>query len=62
MKYYITLVVDGRAVIEVDADNIDNAVDKAKTEFHDFDIGDLECINAYPANVEDENGKLTDIT
>ena len=62
MKYYVTLAVDGRAVIEVDADNIEEAVSKAENEFTEFDIGDLECVDADPVNVEDENGKLTDIT
>lgn len=61
MKYYVTLVVDTRAIIEVDADNIDNAVRKAETKFNDFDIGDLECISAYTVSVEDKNGKVTDI-
>lgn len=61
MKYYVTLTVNARAVIEVDADNIEEAVSKAENEFTEFDIGDLECVDADPVNVEDEDGDLTDL-
>ena len=59
MKYYVTLAVNARAVIEVDADNIEEAVSEAENKFTEFDIGDLECVDADPVNVEDEYGNLT---
>lgn len=57
MKYYVTLAVNARVEIEVEANSVKDAINKAETEFTEIDIGDLECVDATPHHAIDENGK-----
>lgn len=60
MTYYVTYAVDGRFTAEVEADSIEEAKAKAESKYYDADFGQLECIDSYPVNCEDEEGNLTD--
>ena len=63
MKYYFSMKVDGRMTVEVDADNAQEAFDKAIAEWEtgDFDFNkNMEIVDSYPVNCEDEDGNLTD--
>lgn len=60
MTYYVTYAVDGRFTAEVEADSIEEAKAKAEYQYYDANFGQLECIDAYPVNCEDEEGNLTD--
>ena len=55
--------VDGRVSVEVDAATAQDAFDKAikRWENDDFDFNrELEIVDSYPVNAEDEDGNLTD--
>lgn len=56
MKYYVTLAVDTRINIEVEANNLEEAEVKAQEEFMEIDIGDLNYADSFVVSVEDENG------
>ena len=56
MKYYVTYKINARYIVEVEADNIDDALDKAEYEFIDADFGESEDICGEPVVVEDQNG------
>lgn len=56
MKYYVTLAVDTRINIEVEANNLEEAEVKAQEEFMEIDIGDLDYADSFVVSVEDENG------
>ena len=56
MKYYVTLAVDTRRNIEVEANNLEEAEVKAQEEFMEVDIGDLNYADSFVVSVEDENG------
>ena len=56
MKYYVTLAVDTRINIEVEANNLEDAEAKAQEEFMEVDIGDLDYADSFVVSVEDENG------
>lgn len=58
MKYYVGIAIDGRVYVEVEADNFDEAKEKAIKTFEDMDFGQLENIEAKVINAEDENGKF----
>ena len=56
MKYYVTLAVDTRINIEVEANNLEEAEVRAQEEFMEVDIGDLDYADSFVVSVEDENG------
>lgn len=60
MKYYVSLAIDGRYHVVVDADNFEDAKEKAIDMYCDANFGDLECIDCTPVNAEDENGVFKD--
>ena len=63
MKYYVSMKVDGRMTVEVDAKDANEAFDKAIVEWQtgDFDFNkNMEIVDSFPVNCEDENGNLTD--
>ena len=56
MKYYIKYAIDGRYVVEVEADSLEEALDKADEKYCNADFGALEdIIDAEIVRVEDEN-------
>ena len=56
MKYYVTYKIEARYVAEVDADDVDEARDKAIDKYMNTDFGEACDIEAEPIIVEDENG------
>lgn len=56
MTYYVTFKIDARYVAEVEANDIDEARDKALDKYIDADFGEAHDIDAEPIIVEDENG------
>ena len=63
MKYTVSMRVDGRVNITVDAKDADEAFENARKEWYVADIDfnkDMEIVEACPVNCEDENGNLTD--
>lgn len=56
MKYYVTYKIDARYIAEVEADNLDEAMEKAEEEFVDAYFGAAEDIDGEKIIVEDENG------
>jgi len=62
MKYTVSMKVEGRIDVEVEADDTDDAFEKAKTAFMDVEItGDnFDFVDAEPVNCMDENGNLKD--
>ena len=63
MKYQVSMKVDGRVTVEVDAKDANEAFDKAteKWQNEDFDFNkDMEIVDSCPVNCEDEEGNLTD--
>lgn len=62
MKYIVSMKVEGRIDVEVEAENSDEAFEKAKNEFMNIEIGkdNFEFVDSEPVNCSDENGNLTD--
>lgn len=60
MKYYVGIAVDGRVYIEVEANDLNEAREKANDIMMDTDLGQLECIDWNVINAEDEKGNLHD--
>ena len=58
MTYYVTYKVDARYVVEVEADNLDDARTKAEEEFLDADFGAAKDIDGEDIIVEDERGNF----
>ena len=56
MKYYVTLKIEARYVVGVEADNVDDARDRAIDEYMDADFGEAQDIEAEPIIVEDDLG------
>lgn len=56
MKYYVTYKIDARYVAEVEADSLEEAMEKAEEEYIDADFGVTEAIDGEQIIVEDENG------
>lgn len=60
MKYNVTLAVEGRLTIEVEATSFRNAKDKAMDAFSDANIGDIECVGLTAVNAESNDGVFVD--
>ena len=60
MKFYVSIAIDGRYEAEVDAENFEDAKNKAINKYIDADFGELECINCKPVNAEREDGEFKD--
>ena len=56
MKYYVTYRIDARYVVEVEANDIEEARKKASEEFCDADFGVAEDIDGEDIIIEDEDG------
>lgn len=58
MNYYITYMVDARYVVEVNADNVQEALQKADNAFSEANFGEAQDIDGTVAFVEDENDMI----
>lgn len=58
-KYWVTRRVDARVVISVEANSIEEALEKSEEKMMDFEFNDLdEIVDDYPIVVEDEKGNF----
>ena len=60
MKYIVSIAVNGRLSVEVEANSFEEAHDLAIDEVCDINMGELECIDWSAVNAEDESGKFVD--
>ena len=58
MVYYVTFAVDARFVAEIEANDIEEAIDLATDRFCDADFGDAEDIEGDAIIVENESGNF----
>ena len=55
MKYCVTYRIDARYITEVEADSLQEALDKAYDEYIGADFGEARDIDGEVVFVEDEN-------
>ncbi len=61
MKYTISMKVDGRVDMEVEADSLEEAFEIARCEGPSTkEMKKMEVIDTSPVNATDENGELHD--
>lgn len=58
MKYRMSVAIDGRIDIDIEADSFEEA--KQKMSLDDVDLSAMDVIKAVPVNAEDENGVFKD--
>ena len=56
MKYYVTYKIDARYIVEVEAENIEEAKKQGESKFVNADFGEAEDIDGEAIVVEDNNG------
>lgn len=61
MKYSVSIKVDGRITLEVDADNPHEAAEVAMREFATADLARMDVADFFPVNCEDAEGNLVDL-
>lgn len=60
MKYTVSVAIDGRIDVEVEADSFEEAKENARYEFGNCDWNMMELVDAHAVNAEDENGVFVD--
>lgn len=55
--FYVTFKVEGRYVVEVEAENIEGAIKEARPEFSDAYFGELQDIDGEEIIIENEKGE-----
>lgn len=60
MKYTVSIAVNGRIDVVVDANSFESAKDKAIDAFRDADLTKMEIVGGGAVNAEDENGNFVD--
>jgi hypothetical protein len=55
-KFYVTCKIEARYIVEVEADNLADAMIKAEEEYYDADFGAAQDICGETIIVEDEDG------
>jgi SHS2 domain-containing protein len=58
MTYTVSMRVDGRVNVEVEAASANEAFDKADEAFMNADLTQMEIVESYPICAEDEDGNL----
>ena len=58
MKYTVSVAIDGRIDVNVEADSFEDA--KSKISLIDIDLRNMECVGCRAVNAEDENGVFED--
>ena len=56
MSYYVTYKINARYVVEVEAENIEEAKKEAESSFLDADFGEAQDINGEAIIIEDQHG------
>ena len=60
MKYEVSIVVDGRFYVNVEANSPEEAKELGEIAFQEATCGDVECIDWFVQHVVDEDDKYTD--
>jgi len=60
MKYNVSVAIDGRIDVEVEARNFEEAREKARYKVGDCNWNMMELVNVNPVNAEDEKGEFVD--
>ena len=60
MKYIVSVAIDGRIDVEVEANSFEEAEHEAVLQAGDSDWNQMELVNCTPVNAEDENGVFKD--
>ena len=58
MKYYVIYKLEARYIAEVEANDLEEAMQKAESEYLDADFGAAEDIDGEKIIIEDENGNF----
>lgn len=58
MTYYVSYKIDARYIAEVEANNLEEAMQKAEENYIDADFGAAQDIEGEPIIVEDESGNF----
>ena len=58
MTYYVTYKIDARYIAEVEADNLEEAKNKALDKYQDADFGEAVDIDGEAIIVENERGNF----
>lgn len=61
MEYIVTVAVNGRYLVKVDAENLIDVRSFAEEKFSDADFGELSEITGCPFCAEDGNGEWHDL-
>lgn len=51
-RFVVSIAVDARIDVEVDADNIEEAMDMVRDGNYDYNLGDIEFIDDKPVNIK----------
>ena len=60
MKYVVSIAVDGRIDVEVEANSFEEAQGKALNKFADADLSEMEVRGRKAVNAEDNDGNFRD--
>ena len=60
MKYMVSVAIDGRIDVEVEANSFEEAKERAPFEAGQTDWNRMELVEFRVVNAEDENGKFVD--
>lgn len=60
-KYTVRFKMDLRLDVDVEAEDVETAIEAAKEKFMDVDLSNAEFVDADPVSVEDEDGNLHDL-
>jgi hypothetical protein len=60
MKYVVSVAIDGRIDVEVEANSFEEARLLAALEAGNTDWNQMELVSCNAVNAEDENGKFID--
>lgn len=60
MKYFVSMAIDGRVDVEVEANSFKEAKDKVYIGMCGIDTGDIDIIGYHPVNAQAENGDFVD--
>lgn len=57
-NYIVSMAVDGRIDVAVEADSVAEAFEVAKERFCLCDLSKMECVDFKPVNCQDEEGNI----
>ena len=60
MKYMVSVAIDGRIDVEVEANSFEEAKERAPFEVGQTDWNRMDLVEFRVVNAEDENGKFVD--